>query len=284
MPSRLTTLATLATFSASLVACSGDSTGPNAAAAGSVSLSFSATGARTSSSSSPTSAGGLSTTLTGSSSVDALVITKAQLVLARLELQRAGTTCTAATEAGDDNPSSTESCAELELAPTVIDLPVNGSVVNALSVAVPAGSYTALEAKIRPVEASRRGGAAFLAAHPELTGASVRVEGTFNGTAFTYIGTTRAELETAFDPPLAAGADGINVTVKVDLTNWFKTSTGTLVDPATANAGGSNAALVSANIARSFSAFRDDDHDGSDDHGGRGSESGDDRGGSSGRA
>lgn len=268
MPSRLSTLATVATLGASLAACSADSTGPNTSASGSVSLSFAATGARTSSSSSTSSASGLSSTLASGSSADALVITKAQLVLARLELQRAGATCTTATEAGDDNPSSTESCAELELAPMVIDLPVNGSVVSALSVAVPPGSYTALEAKIRPVEASRRGGAAFLAAHPELTGASVRVEGTFNGTAFTYVGATRAELESMFDPPLAAGADGINVTVKVDLTNWFKTSTGTLIDPATANAGGSNSALVSANIARSFSAFRDDDHDGTDDHGG----------------
>jgi hypothetical protein len=212
-----------------------------------------------------------------------MVITKAQLVLARLELQRAGATCTTATEAGDDNLSSTESCAELELAPTVIDLPVNGSVVSALSVSVPAGSYTALEAKIRPVDTSRRGGAAFLAVHPELAGATVRVEGTFNGTAFTYTGTAQAKLETVFDPPFEAGTDGINVTVKVDLTNWFRTSSGVLIDPATANVGGSNAALVSANIERSFSAFRDDDHDGDDDHRDRSGESGDDRGGSSGR-
>jgi hypothetical protein len=53
----------------------------------------------------------------------------------------------------------------------------------------------------------------------------------------------------------------------VDLTNWFKTSSGALIDPATANAGGANAELVSANIARSFVAFRDDDRDGRDDDG-----------------
>ena len=268
MSLRLVNLAMLSALSASLVACSADSTSPNGSATGSVSLSFAATGASPAASSSPVSPGGLSTTLVVNSSADALVITKAQLVLARLELERAGAACTSETEAGDDNPSSNESCAELELAPTVIDLPVNGNVVSALSVAVPAGNYTALEAKIRPVDASRRGGAAFLTAHPELTGASVRVEGTFNGTAFTYTGATRAELETVFDPPLAAGTDGINVTVKVDLTTWFKTSSGALIDPATANAGGSNAALASANIAGSFTAFRDDDHDGRDDDGG----------------
>src|SRR3954470_5585089 len=144
MHSRLLTLAGISALGASLVACAGDSTGPNGAA-GSVSLSFSATGASTTASRTSLGTATLSNALVGSSSVDALVITKAQLVLARLELQRAGSQCTSETEAGDDNPSSTESCAELELAPTVIDLPVNGSVVNELAVAVPAGTYTALE-------------------------------------------------------------------------------------------------------------------------------------------
>jgi hypothetical protein len=281
MYSRLLNLAILVGVGASLTACSADSTGPRGAA-GSVSLSFAAAGARTSSSSTTLGAS-TSSLVTSSSSADALVITKAQLVLARLELQRSGATCTAATEAGDDNPSSTESCEELELAPTVIDLAVNGSIVDALNLSAPAGSYSALEAKIRPVDARRRGAAAFLAAHPDLAGASVRVEGTFNGTPFTYTGATRAELESRFDPPLVSSATGINVTVKVDLTNWFRAASGELVDPATANSGGVNASLVAGNIARSFSAFRDDDHNGRDDDARQGgNEGGDDRGGNSG--
>ena len=258
MPSRLFTLATVSTLGASLVACSADSTSPNNSAAGSVSLSFSAKGASTSSTS--LSGGTISGALVGSS--DVLVITKAQLVLAELELQRAGGSCTSA-----DTTSSSDSCEELELAPTMIDLPVSGNVVGALSVPVPAGSYSALEAKITLADTGRRGGAALIAAHPELRGASVRVEGTFNGTAFVYTGTTRAQIESRFDPPLVADGSGINVTVSVDLTNWFKTSSGALIDPSTANSGGANAELVSTNIARSFVAFRDDDRDGRDDQG-----------------
>ena len=258
MSLRLVTFATVSTLGASLVACSADSTGPSAA--GSVSLSFSASGASTSSSS--LSGGTLSGSLAGST--DVLVITKAQLVLAELELQRAGGTCTSA-----ETSSSSDSCEELELAPTLIDLPVSGNVVGALSVPVPAGSYSALEAKITLADTGRRGGAALIAAHPELRGASVRVEGTFNGKAFVYTGTTRAQIESRFDPPLVADGSGINVTVSVDLTNWFKTSSGALVNPSTANAGGPNAELVSTNIARSFIAFRDDDRDGRDDDGER---------------
>ena len=276
MYSRLLNLAVLLGVGASLTACAADSTGPGGAA-GSVSLSFSATGARTTSSS--TTLGATSGLLTSSSSADALVITKAQLVLARLELQRSGATFTSTTEAGDDNPSSTESCEELELDPTVIDLPVNGTIVSALNLSAPAGSYSALEGKIRPVDTRRRGAAAFLAAHPELAGTSVRVEGTFNGTPFTYTGAAHSELESRFDPPLVADATGINVTVQVDLTNWFRTASGQLVDPATANTGGANASLVAANIASSFRAFRDDDHNGRDDDSRTG---GDDHGGNSG--
>src|SRR4051812_222766 len=89
MHSRLLTLAGISALGASLVACAGDSTGPNGAA-GSVPLSFSATGASTTASKTSLGTATLSNALAGSSSVDALVITKAQLVLARLELERAG--------------------------------------------------------------------------------------------------------------------------------------------------------------------------------------------------
>jgi len=261
MTSRLLALAGFSALGASLVACAADSTGPKASA-GSVALSFASVGASNTSSSTALSGGALSGVVAGSSSVDALVITRVQLVLAELELQRAGGTCT-----GGDANSSSDSCAELELAPTMIELPVNGNVVSAVSVPVPAGNYSAFEAKITLADTGRLGGAALIAAHPELRAASVRVEGTFNGQPFTYTGATRAQIESRFDPPLAADASGINVTVRVDLTGWFRTSSGALIDPATANAGGPNAELVSTNIARSFVAFCDDDRDGRDDRG-----------------
>jgi hypothetical protein len=188
-------------------------------------------------------------------------------VLARLELQRAGASCTSVEAAGDDDKIDNASCAELELAPSIVNLSVTGGVTKALNSTIPSGTYTAFEAKIRVVEARKTASTAFLAAHPEFKGATVRVEGTFNGKAFTYTGAPRAELEGLFSPPLVADSTGANITINVDLANWFRTSSGTLVDPATANAGGTNAALVSTNIARSFKAFRDDDHDGRDDHG-----------------
>ena len=245
-----------------LSACSADSTGL-ASKPGVVSLSFATTGASTASASvgSAAPAGVLALAAAG----DSLVITKAQLVLARLELQRSGATCAGTESAGDDDKAEDGSCAELELAPSIVSLSVNGGVTQALNASIPTGTYSAFEAKIRVVEAKKAASTAFLTAHPEMVGASVRVEGTFNGKAFTYTGAPKAELEGLFNPPLVADATGANITIKVDLTNWFRTSSGTLVDPASANAGGTNASLVSSNIARSFKAFRDDDHDGRDD-------------------
>ncbi len=247
-----------------LSACSSDSTRPGSTTPGAVSLSFAATGSATTSASVASPSSGV---LALTAATDSLVITKAQVVLARLELQRAGATCTSTESAGDDQKSDS-SCAELELAPSIVSLAVNGAVTQALNSSVPSGTYTAFEAKIRAVEARKSASTAFLAAHPEFVGASVRVEGTFNGKAFTYTGAPEAELEGLFSPPLVADSTGANITINVDLANWFRTSGGTLVDPTTANAGGTNASLVSGNISRSFKAFRDDNHDGHDDRDG----------------
>ena len=201
----------------------------------------------------------------------ALVITKAQLVVARTELVRTGAVCGSDAAAGDDSEHADDhDCAELQLAPQVVDLPVNGTIVDALNVNVPAGTYSALEAKVRPIRANSgrgHGSAAFLAAHPELEGVSVLVQGTFNGEPFTFTSDVSTGAEQQFDPPLVVGDAPLNVTVHVDLATWFASGANGLIDPRTAGPGTDNARIVAANIKRSFRAFRDDDHDGHDDHG-----------------
>lgn len=252
-------------LSFALTACSSDSTNPGGLTPGAVSLSLATTGSTTTSASLSSNPSGV---LALAAATDSLVITKVQVVLARLELRRSGATCTSTETAGDDDKVDNSSCAELELAPSLVSLAVNGGVTQALNSSIPSGTYTAFEAKIRAVEAKKSASTAFLAANPQMVGASVRVEGTFNGKAFTYTGAPKAELEGLFSPPLVADSTGANITINVDLSNWFRTSSGTLVDPSTANAGGANAALVSSNIARSFKAFRDDNRDDRDDRDG----------------
>lgn len=192
---------------------------------------------------------------------DTLVITRAQLVLSRVELtQTAGTPC--------DDDDGDAGCSEIERHFVVVDLPVDATVQTALVGNIPAGTYTSLEARLRvPRSSDDAAATTFLAAHPELTGANVRVEGTFRGAPFVYLGTVDTRFEIAFSPPIAVDSSGANVTVHVDLTTWFRDASGALLDPATASANGPNASRVAGNIVRSLRAVRDDERDGHD-HGG----------------
>lgn len=215
---------------------------------------------------------------------DAIEITRVAVVVRKIEL--ASTDATACdddsdldtdgvdTDGSDDDSRGSEGCTEIEIGPRLVSLPVDATAATTLEVALPQGSYSYMEAKIRPARADDRRDAEFLVANPDLAGVSVVVEGRFNGQPFTYRGRVEAEFERAFDPPLVLDTDGANVGVSVDLATWFRTSDGRLVDPATAGRGGVNEELVARNIKRSFHAFEDEDHDGHDDHGGDDDDSG----------
>jgi hypothetical protein len=259
---------------AGALAC-GDGTGPSASQPISVSFTTSATaGASLSRALDPSAAPAFSTT----DAADVLVISKAQVVVARMELERVDAACTSEEAAGDDeHENEDDDCEELQLAPSIVDLPVGPgtTVVNAITVNIPEGTYSEIKAKVRALRSTTgrgRGSAAFLAAHPEFDGVDVRVEGTFNGEPFVYTGSVSANVEHHFSPPLVVGTTPLNVTVNVDLANWFRTRAGTLIDPRTATAGTATGALVENNIRRSFRAFRDHDRDGhdDDDHDGEG--------------
>ena len=75
---------------------------------------------------------------------------------------------------------------------------------------------------------------------------------------------TRDTLEKRGHPVLYGDTDSLFV----DLGTWFRALDGSLVDPQSANNGGSNEGLVNENVKRSLETFEDEDHDGSDDHGG----------------
>lgn len=209
-----------------------------------------------------------------------LVITSAAISLSRLELA----TADSAGCADDDHPEQGDDrCHQLQTGPMLVDLPTDNSVVSVLSLQLPAGTYHALEARIRPVRTDDSGGGAFLTAHPEFANASVRVHGTFDGTPFTYSGAPNASLELSFNPPITVGSSATTVTVHVSIDRWFADGSGNLIDPATANAGGANEQLVSDNVRRSFHAFEDNQHHGDDGHGDDGFDDNSGDGGGDGR-
>lgn len=282
------TLVTSACFAVvSLAACS-DSSGPANARSNNLSIAVATLSGTTVGrvAASTGIAPSLDRHVSSADSAHVLVITRAALTLSRLELSTIDSAgCTA-----DDHPEPNDDrCHELKTGPLLVELPVDNSVISVLTLQLPAGTYRALEAKIRTVQSSDSGGAAFLAANPQFANASVRVEGTFDGTPFVYSGSPNASLEMGFDPPIIVGSTATTLTVHVSIDRWFADRNGNLVNPSTANSAGANESLVNDNVRRSFHAFEDNEHhgddghgdDGFDDHGndGSGHDGGDDHGG-----
>ena len=183
-----------------------------------------------------------------------LVLTQVQLVLRKIELQRAG----AADCAGED-------CEELELGPILVDLPLGTpGAARSFSAQIAPGSYDKVEFQLHKATASDDAG--FIQAHPLFDGTSVRVTGTYNGADFTFTSDVDGELEFDLNPALVANETAAtDLTLFVDLDKWFRDQAGMLVDPRTANQGQTNEALVEQNIKNALDAFEDGDHDGRDD-------------------
>ena len=194
---------------------------------------------------------------------DTVILRSAELVVRKVELKKSET------EDCDDS-EATEDCAEIKAGPVLVELPIGSVNIEALvSVAAPAGQYDALEFKIHPPKSPDDD--AFIAANPGFTGLSVKVTGTFShaGTRsdFTFTSDLDAKQKVELSPSLVV-TEGTpaNLTLRFDISTWFMTETrDALIDPASANVGGANEALVKENIKGSIRAFHDDDHDGKDD-------------------
>jgi len=158
-------------------------------------------------------------------------------------------------------------CAPIKAGPALVDLPLDGTTKVVLDALVPAGTYTRLQAKLDAVDSDDNGAGDFLAAHPEFAGLSVKVVGVFTdagGTnlALTFTSGLRAVMNMRFDSPVTVGAGTTNLTIDVDVSSWFKDAAGAIIDPTSSE----NQHAIERNIRASLRAFRDDNHDGDDDH------------------
>ena len=216
-----------------------------------------------------------------------LMLTSVQVVLRKVELERvghdgacdasstvsAGATASsggaaASTGTADDNGiDANDDCEEVEAGPVLVDVPVTTSgAQHSVSVTVDAGTFEKVEFEIHQPEDDSAGDSAFLTANPGFAGISIRVQGTWNGTAFTFTSDLNAKQELELSPPLVVAQSGAtDLTILFDVSGWFATPGGTLVDPASAEKGQPNEGLVQDNIKRSLRAFRDNDEDGAED-------------------
>lgn len=186
---------------------------------------------------------------------DTIVVTSAQLVLRKIELERA-----VASPVCDTTANVEDDCAELDAGPVLLDLPLGGGAQRSFSVAIDTGSYGKIKLEIHKPSGSEV---------PGFDGVSIKLAGTYNGTPFTFTSDLDVEQEFSFNPPLpVTDSTGAHLTLFVDLSAWFVNGTGGLLDPATASIGGPNEGIVKSAIETSFHAFEDEDHNGGDDHNG----------------
>lgn len=189
---------------------------------------------------------------------DELLISRVQLVVRELELERAGDD-----DECDDRRSRRRDCDDdVEIGPFLIDLPLTAGVTPALSLDVPPGTYEELELVLHTPDDDDAEDRAFLVANPGFRRISAIVEGTFNGQPFTYVTRARAKYELEFEPPITIGPDGDRITVDVNVGAWFARRGGGLISPLEASMPGAARARVEQNIRHTFRVFRDRDRDG----------------------
>jgi hypothetical protein len=229
------------TAAVTAIACSGDATGIPSGSSGQIA--FMATNG--------TAAGAavIPATVNG----HMLDLTAVTLTISRAELKRTSNeSCPGDDDEDDDHPhsmGSTESCGELKVGPTTIDLPLTGSVVTIPAKTIPAGTFRKFELRV----------------------SQVQLKGTFDGTAFDVTVPVRAKAEAEFTTPLVVtDSTPVAITVNVPVGGWFLSADGSLIDPRTVSGSASLRAQVANRIRASLRAFEDHDHDGREDHGHRG--------------
>ena len=145
-------------------------------------------------------------------STNKLVISSVEGVLRKVELKRAEAGAAAGCAMGtsgitaSDDGGCGEDNDEIAAGPALVDLPLGG-IERTFTANLPAGSFDALEFQIHKVSADGDAAdQAFLKAHPDFAGISMRVKGTFNGAAFTYTSDFDVEQELKFEQPVVVEA------------------------------------------------------------------------------
>ena len=189
---------------------------------------------------------------------DTLVLTRVALVVRKVELKRQFVPGCPIDGPGVDG------CHEFQAGPFLLDLPTDGDLSTIVTIDVPPGTYDELEFEIHKPDDDTPIDQAFLNAHPDFEDVSIRVEGWYNGAWFVFTQDMNESQEIDLLPRLVVGDSpaSTNVTLSLDVSAWFVSGSGELVDPRTANKGGDNEKLVEDNIERSIDAFEDRDRDG----------------------
>jgi hypothetical protein len=174
----------------------------------------------------------------------------------------------------DDGEHEDEDENEVEVGPFLADMTgadLAAGITEVFDTEVPAGTYEEVKIKIHSVTSGSSNSAdAGTSTDPgiaAMNGQTVIVDGTIDGTAFSFQTILTAQQKQEGTIVVASDGSTKNITLHVDPTEWFGGTGASRLDPNDP----ANANAIRKNIKDSLRVFEDDDHDGCDDHGEHGS-------------
>jgi hypothetical protein len=184
-----------------------------------------------------------------------VTLTRVRIVIQKIELERA--LIEDGGSQGDEQQADEQHGDEQELAvgPFLIDLQgaqLDNGINKVFTVTTDPGVYKEITFKIHKLEAAEAGSDPALA---QMTGFSIRIEGTRNGTPFTFNSSLDEEQEREGNFTLHAGEN--NIAFKIDPSGWFMNGA-TPLDPSDPLA----RSQIESNIKASIDAFEDDGNQG----------------------
>lgn len=182
-----------------------------------------------------------------------LTIDLATLVLLDIQAGREGGACEFPSSSESDRSDDGDACAEFVFQTSALDLPVADGDSILTSVDDAQGTYDRLELQLEVADATEEFN--IVQERQELDGASVLVEGTFNGEDFSVTLDTEERATPSFPSSVTVPEGGAaTFTLTVDVASWFFRDDGSLVDPSTLADDPEAEALVESNVIASFSA------------------------------
>ena len=145
--------------------------------------------------------------------------------------------------------------------PQILNLALDGSVNTLHAADIPLGTYNKVSFRIhKPEDDEDPGDPDFKEGTSGNERFCVVIDGTYEGTAFTFKSRRSTKQRVDIDPPLVIDEEGleVNVTLTVDVNSWFMDEDGNPLNPLEE---GDEDEIDDA-IRRSFRGFRDDDRQG----------------------
>jgi hypothetical protein len=159
--------------------------------------------------------------------------------------------------------SVSDDSADFEVENLIVNLPLDGSVIELTSQNIPVGFYDEFEMEIEHDEDGNAVNDPDFIKEGDEDGYSIVIKGSYNGEEFMFRTDTDFEIEMDLNPPLEISetSGSPSVAINIDSSSWFVDSNGTALDPNDP----ANQELIEDNIKNSFDAEGDDDDGDEDD-------------------